>query len=101
METLIVAMELVPGGRVLGASVHCREVCQVLTRPTSIPDLPRRSGLLAQGGRGCVMDDTDDGTPGSWGPRADALAEELERELPPPLWTRVVELVTAVEDHTT
>jgi hypothetical protein len=38
-------------------------------------------------------------TPGLWGPRAEALAEALERELPPPLWARVVELVSAVEDH--
>ena len=46
------------------------------------------------------MDDTDDGTPESWGPRAEALAEELKGALPPLLWTRVMELVAAVEDHT-
>ena len=47
------------------------------------------------------MDQGGRAAPGLWGPRAEALAEELERELPPPLWARVVELVAAVEDHAT
>ena len=38
-------------------------------------------------------------SPGLWGPRGEALAAALERELPPPLWARVLELVAAVEDH--
>jgi len=52
-----------------------------------------------QTGMGIGTDQDDCPTPGLWGPRAEALAEALERELPPPLWARVVELVAAVEDH--
>jgi hypothetical protein len=46
-----------------------------------------------------VIDEDIRAALGVWGPRADALAEALERDLPPPLWARVAELVSAVEDH--
>jgi hypothetical protein len=46
-----------------------------------------------------ATDQDDRPMPGLWGPRAEALAAALERELPPPMWARVVELVSAVEDH--
>ena len=55
-------------------------------------------GALAKRGRGSVIEDVR-AAPGLWSPRAEALAKALERELPPPLWARVVELVSAVEDH--
>jgi hypothetical protein len=48
---------------------------------------------------GMAPDQGNRPTLGLWGPRAETLAEALERELPPPVWARVVELVSAVEDH--
>ena len=48
-----------------------------------------------------MLDQSSRAAPGLWGPRAEALAEGLERDLPPALWARVVELVAAVEDHAT
>ena len=66
-----------------------------------IPTYTPEFGALARRGRGSVIDEDVRTAPGLWGPRAEALAEALERELPPLLWARVVELVSAVEDHAT
>jgi len=52
-----------------------------------------------QTGMGMTTDPDGCPTPVLWGRQAEALAAALERELPPPLWARVVELVAAVEDH--
>ena len=54
---------------------------------------------LPQTGMSMATDQGPRHTPGLWGPRAEALAAAMERELPPSLWARVVELVSAVEDH--
>src|SRR6266851_8752987 len=61
----------------------------------------RRNTEPPQTGLGMATDHGNRPTPGLWGPRAEALAEALERELPPSLWARVVELVSAVEDQAT
>src|SRR3954447_13450267 len=59
----------------------------------------RRNTEPSQTGMGMETDPGNRPTPGLWGPRAEALAEALERELPPAVWARVVECVSAVEDH--
>ena len=59
----------------------------------------RRNPASPQTQSSSVPDQAGRPSPGLWGPRGEALAEALERELPPPVWARVVELVAAVEDH--